>query len=1177
MHPKLLDAVDLTPGDNATTILAVPIGGAGVFPLGIGKTFSQQFMGNKRANQVLSLTELLYAAACETRLKMYFCALPEWKLFSNNNYTLDTPETTLNFMLYYIMILVFPTEDAEIVFKGVVSRLITDNSSMQEQKSAVTNEEDGSANDRAGVFSKAGFKKVTETPRVKIGKNGLPPDVATQLMFHSIHDLQQAIIATGASNVHAPEDEAMLPDQVWQLLVSHLSISKVIDQLQKVNGFDYPPFTAGLRITPGHDFRPHADFVKYKLIYWLPITSGKDQLALFMLPGILNQSRLQEHDDFDVKMIGESNDSLYVASETRGFSFKDPSKLLSPLPAICSKLFRQMLSLATAPEMWEHIYRYCHKYMRMLFSNPFVAGFPSIYRDLFTEIDRLRAKKGSDKLMKGFYAARQLAPGIGVIHHNVTQIIALLHSAGLRDNHVVVALAYLSASGSCRLFGGDSDITAFTGTAGKGKSNLLNMISALVNDVSQYSMDAASARAITMPLNPVVVAGRVIGEAPQNGRITFTDDGAGAFQPGKGSHADKDGDAMKLTQASRGCITYQVINPHEDERGNKVNKVQTRVVACKSSRFMAMNGNSGSNAGASRMQCFYVKSSNVAPAHSASAVCPLDVNSVPDELESMYAANQLRNAEVSFYNALIAFGLANDASVSLWQVFIIRALESDIAQRDFSEELKILSSPRKVGAIVRNSLNLANNKLFHLLETCKYEETFIGKNTLKRYMFLQQANFVSTELIVLALSSAMPVCNGALDIQKKIMRLIKELVDFDVMAPFLPRSVRKGGKSFYVLRCATPAALQQNIRDHMPEYEPADVDTKLNDICKTLASRSGQHYLEKHGDALIFFAKPLDHVFSANELDVLSIMKTQFELFRNKYPDMHDCFPHDADDDYLLIPSDQTYIFSRHANNESINELGNEFEQGFSLLQYNKTYGQALAVNAPTQNVHPRDIQKPATLSHHFPGTSTMRGCTAVNLKTLGVIGGQTETGFLGFVPCFQSQTCMIATGKSSNPDVSETVELKAITDSFTITNPHFCRAHNRGLPTLDSSVAEKEFFGTEYERIEIPPGFTTELYMLYTRTFTLQRQAPLKISRPDFIDFFLKKGSCENYKTYFPPKPSHFLPPGTVSIYELFKNLAIKMKAANLDDDIISYFVPSTTTTGKRPFEEEEEEEEDL
>jgi len=692
-----------------------------------------------------------------------------------------------------------------------------------------------------------------------------------------------------------------------------------------------------------------------------------------------------------------------------------------------------------------------------------------------------------------------------------------------------------------------------------------------VNDVSQYSMDAASARAITMPLNPVVVAGRVIGEAPQNGRITFTDDGAGAFQPGKGSHADKDGDAMKLTQASRGCITYQVITPHEDERGNKINKVQTRVVACKSSRFMAMNGNSGSNAGASRMQCFYVKSSTVAPAHSASAVCPLDVNSVPDELESMYAANQLRNAEVSFYNALIAFGLANDASVSLWQVFIIRALESDLAQRDFPEELKILMSPRKVGAIVRNSLNLANNKLFHLLQTGNFEKTFIGKNTLKKYMFLQQANFVSTELIVLALSSAMPVCNGALDIQKKIMRLIKELIDFDVMAPFLPRSVRKGGKSYYVLRCANYTALQQNIRDHMPEYEPADVDTKLNDICKTSASRSGQHYLEKNGESLIFFAKPLDYVFSTNELDVLSIMNAQFEQFRTKYPDMHDCFPHDEDDEYLLIPSDQTYIFSRHANNEQINELGNEFEQGLSLLQYNKTCGQALAINAPVQNIHPRDITKPATLSHHFPGTPTMRGCTAVNLKTLGAIGGQAETGFLGYVPCFHSQKCMIATGKASNPDISETVDLKAMTESFVITNPHYCRAHNRCLPSLESSVAEKEFFGTECERIEIPTGYATELYMLYTRTFVLQRQTPLKISRPDFIDHFLKHGSCDNYKTYFPPKPTHVLPQGTVSIYELFKNLAVKMKAANLEDEIIRYFVPPTTN--KRALDTDDEE----
>ena len=200
-----------------------------------------------------------------------------------------------------------------------------------------------------------------------------------------------------------------------------------------------------------------------------------------------------------------------------------------------------------------------------------------------------------------------------------------------------------------------------------------------------------------------------------------------------------------------------------------------------------------------------------------------------------------------------------------------------------------------------------------------------------------------------------------------------------------------------------------------------------------------------------------------------------------------------------------------------------------------------------------------------------MRGCTAVNLKTLGAIGGQAETGFLGYVPCFHSQKCMIATGKASNPDISETVDLKAMTESFVITNPHYCRAHNRCLPSLESSVAEKEFFGTECERIEIPTGYATELYMLYTRTFVLQRQTPLKISRPDFIDHFLKHGSCDNYKTYFPPKPTHVLPQGTVSIYELFKNLAVKMKAANLEDEIIRYFVPPTTN--KRALDTDDEE----
>lgn len=1155
MYPKFLQPLEQVPAArNASTIIAVPIGGAGVFPLGIAKTFAQQFSGNRRANLVLSLAEILYAAGCETRLNMYFLTLPEWELFKDNKYIHDTPETTNNFILYYIMVIVVPNEDAEIVFKGVVARLISDNSSMKEQKPL-----DGEDTDQQATF-RVPTRKILETPRVKVGKFGLPSDVATQLMFTNARDFQEAISATGAYTNTTPVEEPTLPDEIWAELRNNLTLENVIKTLQPIKGLTYPPFLQEMK---NHLFHPL--LIQYKLISILPFTFGKDQLSQFMLPGLSNPARVNVGDDFDVAMIGESSDTLYVCSETRGFSFKDPSKLLSPLPAICSKIFRQLLRLAKTPDQWRNIFCYCHKYMRMLFANPFVAGFPSIYRDLFVEIERLKTKMASDKLMMSFYSPRTISHDTGVVHHNVLQLIALLHNAGLRDNHVVVALAYLSASGSCRIFGGDSDITAFTGTAGKGKSNILNMISALVNDVSQYSMDAASARAITMPLNPVVIAGRVVGEAPQNGRITFTDDGAGAFQPGKGSHADKDGDAMKLTQASRGCITYQVINPHEDERGNKVNKVQTRVVACKSSRFMAMNGNSGSSAGASRMQCFYVKSSTVSPANSASAVCPLDVNGVPDELESMYAANQLRNAEVSYYNALIAFGLANDATVTLWQVFIIRALESTTAGRDFPEEIKILQSPRKIGAVVRNSLNLANNKLFHLLETGNFANAFIGNDTVKRYMWLQQANYVSPELIVLAISSVLPVCNGTSKIVETIYRQIKDLLDFDVMPPFQPKSVRKGGKSYYVLRCPNLAALQQIVRDHMPEYEAIDVANKLNDICRSAIPHSRQQFLEKEGEQMIFYAKPLDDIFSCVELNVLQIMETQFQTFRKTHPTLHDCFPHDDTDNYLLIPSDQTYIFSRHANNTQINELGNEFEQGLCLLQYNTACGRALALNA-NQNVHPRDIPKPPVLQNHFPGTAMLKNCTAVNLKALSTVSGDLATGFLTCIPCFRPESCIIATGKQTSPDIPETVVMHPFKESFTITNPHFCGHHNRILPSLETSVVEKEFFGPDFERILFPPGPITELYLIYTRSFILNRQAPMTISRPDFIAHFLKFGSAETYKPFLPMPETTPLPDNTASIYTLFQRLAQKMKSAGLDDEIIRHLV--VTPGEKRPLE---------
>lgn len=1152
MHPKFLLPLDGPWQGAATTVLAIPVGGAGAFPLGLAKTFAQQFVGNRRTSLVVSLLELMYAAACETRLDIFFVAVPEWNLFVDGKQALDTPDASVNFFLYYVMVIVFPSEDSEIVFKGVVARMMGENLALTSQK-AVADIETEEGDLRKGPVSK---RVSIETPRVKSNRGNLPVDSTSQLIFSDVIVLKEAIKATGVPFTDILPADATLPDEIWTLLSTYLHIDRVMTSLQSIQGLAYPPWIRTIRLGGMAEFIFTDEIVRTRLISRVPHLMGRDQLSNFMLPGVISPKRIAVNDDFDISIIGDSEDTLYVTSDTRGFSFKDPSSLLAPLPSICSKIFRRLLKNAPNPMSWSLVYRYCHKYMRMLFSNPFVAGFPSIYRDLFSEIDRLRERAKGDKLMAGFYREQVIPENMSAVHHHVSLVIALLYNAGLRDNHVVVALAYLSASGSCRLFGGDSDITAFTGTAGKGKSNILNMISSLVNDVSQYSMDASSARAITMPQNPIYIAGRVVGEAPQNGRITFTDDGGGAFQPGKGSHADKDGDAMKLTQASRGNITYQVVNTVEDGHGNKKMKVETRMVACKSSRFMAMNGNGGSDAGASRMQCYFVKSSVVAPGQSASAVCALDVNGVPDELESMYAANQLRNAEVSYYNALIAFGLANDASLAMWQIFIIRALESPSA-RDFVQELKILQSPRKVGAIVRNSLSLCNNKMFHLLETGGFGDKFIGTDTLKKFIWMQQVNFASTEILALALSTALPVCNGASNIERDILRHMKDLIEFEASAPFGPRTCRRSGQVFYYLKPPSQAHLQQSIRDHMPEYEAVDVANKLADICKGLVPRTTMQFLEKDGDRLIFFSGPLDGIFCAVEMNVLSIMNQQLDELRTGYPQLHDVFPHDQGDQFLLIPNDLVYIFSRHANNPLINDLGNEFEMGMALLHNNTVYGPALMSNA-NRIVHARDIPKPASLPLHFPGTAVMHGCMAINLRSLDARNSDVSTGILALIPCFTTQTCMIATGKANEPSMPETVILKALNEPFVVTNPHHVSAHMRGLlPSTETSVVEKEFFGTEFERIEIPPGPITEQYLVYMRSFVLWKMLPLPISRPDFIAYYMKNGSMTGYSPFLPSAPTERPSPGTGTIYELFRQLAIKMADIGLVDDVIEALVP--------------------
>lgn len=1160
MPPRLLEPVLLPLELDCTTVLAVPIGGNGAFPLGIAKTFAQQFTGNKRCSRVISLAELLFAAASEARISVFFLALPEWRLFKDGKYTLDTPETTFNFMLYYVMIIVFPTEDSEIVYKGIVAKLITENSAIINPTQSQNDNEDEDGEAPRKKFTPR-TKGPIETPRIKIFRAHIPPDAATQLSITDIHTFKEAVEATGVpTNQHLPDSDT-LADELWILLANRLSIDAVLDSLQKIKGLLYPPWISQLNLKGSAIFQMHAEILKFKLIYKVPCSSGKDQLATFMLPGIINPARISQDDNFDVPMIGESlRDTLYVASDTRGSSFKNPLKLVSPLSTVCSEIFGRLLRLAPDPLEWSYTYRYLCKYLTMLFSNPYVAGFPSVYRDLYNEIDRLRAKELTDPIMKAFYAPRRIPANVGVLHHQVQLICVVLFLAGMRENLIPTALGFFNSTGSCRIHGGDSDITAFTGTAGKGKSNILNMISALMNEASQYSMDASSARAITMPSNPIMIGGKMVGEAYQRGRCTFTDDGGGTFNNPSGAKSDDVGAALKLVAATKGVISYQVICPNEDANGTVTNKIQTRMTACKGATFTAMNGNKGSSAGATRMQEYFIGTSKVPAAQTASAVCALDIMCSPPEIESMYAANQLRNALVCFDNALDAFGLKQEGSLCLLQVFIVHALENPAA-RAFPKERQILEKPRQIGSIVRTSLNLANNKAWHILKTCGFEEAFIGNNKLLTMMWMQQANYVSTEVIALAVSSSLPCCNGIGNVDREIYRQIKELIEFNTLPPHEPRTTRKGGKSYYYLSCPTLALLQQSIRDHLPDYEPVDVANKLAIICKTTVPTKKQQYLDKDGDRLIFYAKALDSVFSALECNVLNIYQTLIASLRAANPLLHDCFPHDTTDEFILIPQDQCYQISKHAGNNDITELGDEFEKGISLLKHNIVAGKgkALATNT-TQSVHPRDIAKPAQLSHHFPGTPILVNCTAINIKALSAGDNDLATGFLQFIPCFRDELCMIATCKAGAPTIPETVLLTAHTEPYLVSNPMYLASHLRMIGTTETSVVEKEFFGCSYKQLEIPPGPITELYMLYTRVFVLNRQVPLEISRPDFIQHFLRYNVDPEFP-YVPYLPEPFLSaiplnPQTATIYMLFVDLAQKIKDAGLTDAIIEHLL---------------------
>lgn len=1149
MPPKFLRPVAGDLNLPASNIIALPIGGAGFFPLGLARTFNDQFAGNRHVCLVISLAELLYAAAVELRIPVVMIALPEWRLFVDGRFVLDTPESTTNFMLYYLMVLVFPNEDKEILFGAVVARLMEENAAIHEKP--VVAEEPNPAD----------FKRprapVIDTPRVKVVR-GLPSEIATQLQISDLPILKEAIQSCGMPVLDLPEEEQR-PTEIWQLLSNCLGLDQVMKNLLIIHGLCYPPWVNLIKHRMSGNFFLPEQITKYDLVSLVPHHFGKDQLSQFMLPGLKNLARPELDLSFDVPMIGGDGGDTYVASETRGFSFRDPSKLLSPLPRTVGSIFRRLLRLAPDSNQWAQVYKYCHKYLRLLFSNPYVAGFPSVYRDLFTAIAGLEDKARSDVLMTDFYRPRSVRPDTSIVTHIISQIVALLHSAGMRDNHIVVAVVYMTTTGSCRFVGGDSEITAFTGTAGKGKSMMLKYVSWLTAETLQYIMDAASARAQTIPLNPITIAGRLVGEAPHNGRIMFMDEGAKALSTTKGSRADSDGDAMRKTAATKGALFYQVSTPVEDARGVKTMTVQTRAVQCQGQRLLSSNGQDGDEAADSRTTPFYIKNSTLAPAQTASAICALDVFNPSLEHESMFAANQLRHAKVAFYNAYIAFGLADDPSVVLWLLTILHGLDSPIG-KDFPQELKILQSARKINKVIRCSLSITNFAQFHLLDTLGFGEAFIGNDMLKRLMFMQESSHVTSEIIALALSSAMPVCNGNANMEDALLRQIKNLIDFEAVTPFAPKTVIMSGIRYYVLKAPNDKVLEQTVFDRMPEYERIDVKKIYDAICKTSVGPKiqGMNVLQhdsKEGRPL-FYAEPLDKVLASVEINVLNIIRTRIGKIRADFPNQHDVFPHDSKDIYLVIGPDFTNMFTRHSNDPLISVLGNEFDMGMSLLEANISSGNRAIRTCASVYMHPRDQIIPPHCSNHFSKSSVLHGCTTIDLKILQPSLATLSTGFLQLIPCFRDQTCMIATGKDTAPDEPETVKLRALTAPIKVANPLCNTKHVSNLPAFSTTGVEAAFFGTSFSHIEIPPGEITELYLVYTRTFQLCRKAPMQISRPDFIAHFLAK-TGKPYQPYLPePYSVPNTDPNTTTIYELFQDLAQRMSVAGIDDEIIRHLL---------------------
>ena len=1174
-----------------TKILSLAVPGLH-FPSGVATTMGDNIKCSVSVQRMISLLEFMVYTALKIHADVYVMPLPEWKLFNANNNELDTMDSLDNFILYHLFFIAFKDlETVTLFYNMLVIELLENAANDDPPPPAVDADEDETT---AAVVAKpkfrAGDRNLITTGRGKF-RQGMPPqDVATQLRIQSYEDIYFTLQKMGydVGLLHSIEAGATtFNNQVKDMLNNCLTIAKTLDTLKTPRGLIFPPFLESLKITENIFANAILD---NKLLFQVPRSSFilKDPLSQFYLPNIVMPTKNLNYLNAD--MIGFVDD-ICVESDTKGSVYRNSHHIMGRTALAYQKMFKKLLQLSRGPS-WDDCYRYCRNVKHFIFSQPLVGGSPSVYNDLERSLTRLETRARNSPVMKSILSPEQWVPGeMTVLEHFSRICIAVIYASGQRDNFMTVVLGVITATGCDRFEGGDSDQTQLSGKPGCGKSNIMRTLSLLITKELQTTCDASSPRAMTMGYNSFKVGSVTASESENFMRINFIDDSKGNYVASSGSRKDVDGDSMKLAAGSKGCVNYKKIDKVTDANGNTSMCLINTITATKHTGFSGSNGQESTAAGQSRTNTLYLQKSKLNAAQQAGAVCNLDINSDTQSMLDQAAAIEYRVAQIQALHGDVTYGMLSEPTQALFTTTIIRIGETKNAARLFGDDYKTMTDPRVISRVARTCINVLRMYQMHLLDTCGFDNVFLRDDPLKRLKVLEESACINPAVLTFALSASLGICNGVSNMSTEVCMCLKELIELDSTG-LVPQIEMKNNASYYRLTMGAAGVDDAVTRQMTTSYEASDIRASLQKVYTgRIPGFSDRKNMEKCGkdkfEKLLISCELLDNILCPIERSLLVAFKALYTFQRERYrPTERDVFAHDERNRYLLITDEMEHLFMP-GDDASLDrfkilfrEMGKNYYVAMDFLQKNTSIdgcdGTVLMKNC-NHKVHPLDLQntRDIALKYYFPPANLpsglMKAKLAISLKALNEMDTQGSNGFniLQSVPFFRQETLIIARGLFDKPDEPMSMKCEKMQEAFTIGNPHYAPKHSRFLGLFDRTfAADNEFFGTKYERIEIPPGEIFALYEVYCRVFTLHGRAPLKESRPDFQQHFLKHGVSLTtpYVPFFPkPYAVENTNENVGTIFDMFQDLAFEMSAAGVTDEIVSHLVSYPVSRKRR------------